>query len=775
MAHFKKQNILILCGGPSEERGISLNSARSLFDNLDSAYYKKTVLYVNKKLSFYIIDEKQLYSNTPLDFDYILHHTKSPLSPKQLTKILQNTTVAFPAIHGAFGEDGELQQLLETHKVPYIGSGAIACKQTNDKHLCQEILRKNGFYTVKNWKIGRHTPLPQLPKGTYVVKPLNGGSSLGVHIVHSQKELSKKLPAVLKIDTHALIEPFCTGKEFTIIVLENKNGTPVSLLPTEIEFFHDTLFDYRRKYLSTDEIRYHTPARFSDATIQKIRTQAARVFHIFGMRDMARLDGWLLKDGTIWFSDLNAISGMEQNSFLFQQPALLGFSHRQVLEYILNKKITHKKSAKKRIDVPVLFGGDTAERQVSLMSGTNVWVKLKKSEKYNPIPCILLPEKKSHQPLFYKVPHFFCLHHTVEEIREKIALFQHKNTLKKMQKWQKIILAELGVSVKDLEETLFVPEKKTLAQLTNRTKFVFIGLHGSFGEDGSLQAELDRLGVRYNGPGAAASRLCMDKFATAQTIAKAKIPGVKVANSILLNLQKLPAENWKLLAAKGLHSFIVKPRDDGCSAGIVHIHNQKEFFRYCRFVQSGYDSIPARAIHPHHGTIALPKTPLKEILVEEFIETDRVTLRHLSIEWHRKTDWIEVTIGVLGTKNALHVLYPSQTIATQSVLSLEEKFMGGTGINLTPPPSRFVPPQIIKKVQKKIHVVATLLGLEGYARIDAFINRKTGDVHIIEVNTLPALTPSTVLFHQGLAEKKPLSPRALLEKIIHFGMDRSLS
>lgn len=775
MRSTKKTKILIICGGPSGERGISLNSARSLFDHLDAEKYEKNVLYVNRTLAFYTIDEKQLYSNTPLDFDYILHHTKKPLSQAQLKKLLQSVDHVLPAIHGTFGEDGELQQLLETHGVSYTGSGPMACKQTNDKHLCQEILKKNGFYTVKNWKIGRQTPPPHLPKGIYVVKPLNGGSSLGVHIIHNQKELAQKLPEIFKIDTHALIEPFCTGKEFTIIVLENGKGEPVSLLPTEIEFLHDRLFDYRRKYLSTDEVRYHTPARFSDATIRKIRTEAARVFRVLGLRDMARIDGWLLDDGTLWFSDINAISGMEQNSFLFQQPALLGMSHRQVLEYVLNKKIDQKKFPQKRIGIPVLFGGDTAERQVSLMSGTNVWIKLKGSAQYNPLPYVLLPQKPSENPMLYKIPHFLCLHHTVDEIAEKIVLFEKKELFRKIQKWQKEILQELEISPKNLEEPLFLPEKTTLSALAHRTKFVFIGLHGGFGEDGRLQKALDRLGVRYNGPGADCSALCMDKFATSQKVAQAKIAGVQTAKSIVLDLRKPPVHNWALLAKNGFRSFVVKPRDDGCSAGIMHLRTKKEFLRYCAFLTKNAAWIPAKAIHPHHGQIALPHTKLTELLVEDFIETDHVSLHNLTIAWHRRTDWIEVTVGVLGHTEGLHVFYPSQTIASQKVLSLEEKFMGGTGINLTPPPARFVPPAVIKKIQEKIKKVATVLEIEGYARIDAFIHRKTGAVHLIEVNTLPALTPSTVLFQQGLAEKKPLLPRVLIEKIIALGMTCSSS
>ena len=100
------------------------------------------------------------------------------------------------------------------------------------------------------------------------------------------------------------------------------------------------------------------------------------------MKDFARMDGWILDDGTIWFNDINAISGMEQNSFVFQSAAVLGLNHKQFLEYLIEKKITKLSSEDKgREVIPILFGGNTAERQVSVMSGTNIWIKLKTSEK----------------------------------------------------------------------------------------------------------------------------------------------------------------------------------------------------------------------------------------------------------------------------------------------------------------------------------------------------------------------------------------------------------
>ena len=765
-----KMKLAIICGGPSAERGISLNSARSLFDNLDSEKYELTLLYVNPKLKFSKISETEIYSNTPLDFDYKLKQSKKTLTKAALKKLLKKTDLVFPAIHGAFGEDGQLQTMLEKWNVQYLGSSPRACLNTANKHFCQEVLKKYGFFTLKDYVAKKGGKIPILPKGNWVAKPLHGGSSIGVQYIHNPKELKIKLKEVFKHENQAIIEPKVHGTEFTIILLENGKGNAVALMPTEIEMHNDRFFDYRKKYLPTSETRYHTPARFDEKTTEKIRSQAAHAFKCLGMNDFGRLDGWILEDGTIWFSDVNAISGMEQNSFLFQQAALLGLSHSQLLDYIINKKINRSVRAadQNREEIPVIFGGNTAERQVSVMSGTNVWMKLKQSKKYKPVPLFLSLDQK-----IYYIPQFLCLQHTVEEIEEKIHLLKNSNYFDKIITENQKILQELGIDKNSTREPLFTPRQTSIESISKDYHFLFLGLHGGVGENGRFQTMLDRLKLPYNGPGADCSVLCMDKFATGQRIEQAKIPGVSVAKKYLMPIHEDPDKTWKKLKELEFsESIILKPRADGCSAGVIRINNLAEFKKTVQFFRSGNPCIPERAIHKFHGQINLPDKKLDEILIEDFIITDKVTLENLKIHWQHRSDFIEITVGFLGEKNKLTVMSPSQTIANMETLSLEEKFMGGTGINLVPPPRQFVKSIVLKKVRERLKLVGQILGIEGYSRMDCFMNRKTGELIIIEANTLPALTPSTTFFQQAATLPNPLNPRQLLEKIIEIGKTR---
>jgi D-alanine-D-alanine ligase-like ATP-grasp enzyme len=160
-----------------------------------------------------------------------------------------------------------------------------------------------------------------------------------------------------------------------------------------------------------------------------------------------------------------------------------------------------------------------------------------------------------------------------------------------------------------------------------------------------------------------------------------------------------------------------------------------------------------------------PKQP-PYLLFEKFIETDIVRVKGNKLKHRKKTGWVEVTVGVLEEKNKIKVFNPSLTIAEGEVLTVEEKFQGGTGINLTPPPTVIVKKTALTRTKQLIGELTRKISINGYARIDCFMQVNTGDVLVIEINTLPGLTPSTVFFHQGLAEDPPLFPRQLLEKLI---------
>ncbi len=790
----KKLKVGLLCGGPSLERGISLNSARSVLDHLEDENIEVVPFYFDPTRKPYKVSKAQLYSNTPSDFDFKLKSEASPLTEQTLIKELKKCDIAFPAMHGLMGEDGEIQKFFEKNKIPFIASPSSACELVYNKFNTNELLSEKGFFTLpsillrkddKNNKknIENFFRIHSLKRA--IVKPATGGSSIGVFSVDSINEAVTKMEYIFnsQMDSSVVIEPFARGRECTIIVLQNKKGKPVALVPTEIEMSYagGAVFDYRKKYLPTHGTMYHNPARFTDTQIKKIQKQAEAIFVLFGMRDFARLDAWVLDDGNIWFSDINPVSGMEQNSFLFQQGARIGLSHQDLLHYIVTNACArygikipkNKKVNQKRKVVNVLFGGPSSERQVSLMSGTNIWLKLRKSKIYEPKPFVL-----DFDLNIWELPYSFVLNHTVEEI-----LYTAKNAksiLGKLEPLLKNIHQELGLKKSDIKEPFFLPRKYTLKEFIKKSKFVFMGLHGSPGEDGILQALFEKKNVKYNGSNSKVSAICMDKFVTGQMINNMHIPEIHSAYQKVVKVKEIKDyRNFfaKLLKELKAKTIIVKPRADGCSSGIFRLFDARDLEKYVGFVRKGAHFVPAGTFKNQKDIVDMPTSVVSELLFENFIETDTIKIDGIKLKYMKKTGWVEVTVGVytyhpaFGTPpkiggDEIRVMNPSITVSEGEVLSVEEKFQGGTGVNITPPPASIIKPAILKKIKERIGLVASGVGIEGYARIDAFVKTDTGEVNVIEINNLPGLTPSTVIYHQALAELTPMFPTTFLEQLI---------
>jgi D-alanine--D-alanine ligase len=797
-------SLALLLGGPSRERGISLNSARSVADHLAGTDVQlKEIIYFDRHLRAYPISRGLLYCNTPSDFDFKLTLDGAALTGEDLVARLRGVDLVFPAIHGAFGEDGQLQALLESAKVPFIGTGASACQVAFDKFRATSTLRTAGMGAVPGILVTSQQSaaeraralLGAFPEAAKVViKPAQGGSSIDVHVLADRSAGAGIVEDVVSRYGRAVIQPWVTGIEMTTIVMQGPSG-PVALIPLQIDLRnrlsdHD-IFDYRRKYLASNDSHYYCPPAQDVAVIEEIQRVSEQAFSLLGLRDFARIDSWLRPDGEILVSDINPISGMEQNSFLFISAAQLGMSHADILRLVVHTAARRMgigepgrgpvgaAALAARQRVGVLFGGETAERQVSVLSGTNVWLKLLGSQRYLPVPYLLDPDGS-----VWRLSYSAALRHSVEEIVESCRDAQRLDGIRST--LASSIVRRLGLSADDLSSPVVPPARLTMDEFLNQHDLVFIALHGGRGEDGTLQEVLNSHGVRYNGSGVAASRLCMDKYETGKIIAALAAEGIYTARRICVPLldalAREPSELWEEIAAAcGASRVVVKPVGDGCSAGVVALGRPEDLALYLRLIHAGAPRLQGDSFSllTAGQIIELPAEKQTRLLFEEYIETDDIRVDDLSHDtssaasliWgqERDTGWVEVTVGVLGKKGSMTAMNPSITVASSGILSLEEKFMGGTGVNITPPPAPplgRVRPEAVRKAKERIARVANALGMAGYGRIDAFMHRETGEVIVIEANSLPGLTPATVFYHQGLAEDPPLPPRAILEMIV---------
>ncbi|KAG6487429.1 hypothetical protein ZIOFF_056015 [Zingiber officinale] len=863
----------IICGGPSAERGISLNSARSVLDHIQGEDLHVVCYYIDCNLNAYAISPAQLYSNTPADFDFKLESLAQGFHSLHafVEHLAVSVDIVFPVIHGRFGEDGGIQELLEKANVPFVGTTSHVCRQAFDKYNASLELSRQAFVTVPSFLVQATQPnrdemeqwfernFLDREKGKVVVKPTLAGSSIGVVVAYGIDDAIEKAVNIIKegIDDKVLVEVFLEGGiEFTAIVIDvgmDNDVKPIVLLPTEVDLqilakpdaSEDVIFNYRRKYLPTQQVAYYTPPRFPIHVIECIRQGASMLFQSFGLRDFARIDGWFLpnhvnliptlgkdikfgltESGTILFTDINLVSGMEQTSFLFQQASKVGFSHSNILQTVIQHACSRFPSLKScssvwntlarrlhsarlrnipsksqgRRKVFVLFGGETSERQVSLMSGTNVWLNLQGYDDLDVIPCLLAPARvyasaqhgdvNQHENYrtVWTLPYSLVLRHTTEEVLAACIEAIEPDRASLTSHLRNNATSELAEALSkhdwftgfDITEEL--PTNYTLENWIQHAKeaqaIVFIAVHGGIGEDGTLQSLLESAGVPYTGPGPSASKVCMDKVQTSVSLSHLTNLGVLTIPKDVRSTEELLNSNltdtWQDLTVKlQSESLCIKPTRDGCSTGVARLRSREDLKVYINALQKSLPRLPANSLSKGHGVIEMPNPPPQSLVFEPFIETDEIIVSSKSVDnnarhliWEERTGWIEVTVGVMGTRGEMHSLSPSITVKeTGDILSLEEKFQGGTGINLTPPPATIISEEALEACKRRVEIIANTLYLEGFSRIDAFVNVHTGEVMVIEVNTVPGMTPSTVLIHQALNEQPPIHPREFFRTV----------
>ncbi|XP_072974647.1 uncharacterized protein [Typha angustifolia] len=855
----RRLKVGLVCGGPSAERGISLNSARSVLDHIQAEDLAVSCYYIDCDLNAYAISSSQLYSNTPADFDFKLEslaqgfHSLSDFAEH----LAASVDIVFPVIHGRFGEDGGIQALLEKANVPFVGTPSQECFRAFDKYNASMELKNQGFVTIPSFLLQEN----QFDKaelvewfesyhlnkenGKVVVKPTRAGSSIGIAVAHGVDDAIVKAFSIIAegIDDKVLIEVFLEGgSEFTAIVIDVGTATdcqPVVLLPTEVELqfssnndvLEDTIFNYRRKYLPTRQVAYYTPPRFPTDVIECIRKGASLLFQRLHLRDFARIDGWFLppvnvlsleendnrfgttKSGTVIFTDINMISGMEQTSFLFQQASKVGLSHSHILRMILQhaclrfpslgphstawNALPRKSQSSQHAEIIpmdrraqkvfVIFGGETSERQVSLMSGTNVWLNLQHFNDLDVVPCLLAPANGyssiQHQDVdghvdsqtVWTLPYSLVLRHTTEEVYaacieaiepDRAALTSHLRDQ---------VMAELGEALNNhswfpgfdiIDEP---PVKYSLLQWIKHAKeaqaIVFIAVHGGIGEDGTLQSLLEAAAVPYTGPGPIASKTCMDKVLTSLSLSHLSSCGVLTIPKDVRSSEELIKSSvidiWNELKIKlQSETLCVKPARDGCSTGVARLCCPKDLEVYVDALLNFLPRLPANCLSRAHGMIEMPIPPPQSLIFEPFIETDEIIFSPRSgnnsahhLIWEGQSEWVEVTVGVVGKRGDMHCLSPSVTVKESGdILSLEEKFQGGTGINLTPPPTIIISNEALQRCKQRIEVIANALGLEGFSRIDAFVNVHSGE---------------------ALAEQPPIYPQQFFRKLLDLALERS--
>lgn len=395
------------------------------------------------------------------------------------------------------------------------------------------------------------------------------------------------------------------------------------------------------------------------------------------------------------------------------------------------------------------LGGISAERNVSLESGRNVYEKINSRGIHKTIPIFVTGRVDDIK--LYIIPLSLLFKDNADIIAETIKNFK-RSLVETDEDLQKM----LEDYVED--DVCKVVTEISFDLLPKIIDFAFLALHGAPGEDGTFQKILDDLKIPYNGSSAEVSKLCMNKYLTNRLLAQ---HGILVANQYVVDADDWTANKFKILQEiehQFAFPFVIKPVDDGSSVGVFIVDNFKTLEHYLDtvFLLEDHKEEFKNVTIVYH----------KQILIEDLITGNGAK------------KFLEVTGGFLTHKKEdgsieYEMFSPSESVAINQILSMEEKFLSGEGQNITPgrydadPKENLRIDNIVKEELKK---VATILNLRGYARIDAFVKVFSDhvEVWVIEVNTLPALTPATCIFHQCILNG--YSPADFIHKIIDFSL-----
>jgi UDP-N-acetylmuramate--alanine ligase len=412
------------------------------------------------------------------------------------------------------------------------------------------------------------------------------------------------------------------------------------------------------------------------------------------------------------------------------------------------------------------MGGYSSERHISVESGRNIYEKLSSSTKYRPIPVFLAGSAEEFR--LYELPINVMLKDNADDIREKIEQAEAGHAPHPV--LARIRRKAAGITGTYAGQPVAAPRRLSFAELAEKADEVFIALHGRPGEDGALQQELEKYGLPYNGSGAASSAVTINKFETNRRLREA---GLRVAEHRLatrLEWQADPEAFYRSLEAEFGYPFIAKPADDGCSSAVKKVKNRAEL-----------EAFSQQIFRTQEPLLAGPAEVLHLGFKEEFPQKDAFLVETL-IGPEGAAHFLEITGGLLTSYDStgamqIEVFEASEALATGEVLSLEEKFLAGEGQNITPARYAADPAErqrISDEVKRTLRQVAEILHIEGYARIDAFVRvRQNGavEVLIIEVNSLPGMTPATCIFHQTALAG--YTPYQFIDRILDFGKQRS--
>lgn len=335
-------NIVVLLGGISPERNISLLSGRAAVKALRGLGHSVSAIDPSRGANGLLSDD-ELAAATPRA---ITDAELAAFAPSALVECVQsplfdNVDVVFITLHGKYGEDGYVQSLLDMRGIPYTGSSMLASAMAMDKITSKMLFSVAGIPTP-HWV----TLMPEqaddedaldavrseIP-GTLVVKPNDQGSTVGMTIVSDGDDLAAAVRLAGKYSRHVLIEQFIPGRELTVAVLGTDALPVIEIAPKE------GFYDYENKY-TKGKTEYHCPAEVSEDVAEHVQNLAVAAHGVLGCHGYSRVDFRLTDDNLPFCLEVNTIPGFTETSLVPMAAKQAGLSFEALCEELIQAAFT---------------------------------------------------------------------------------------------------------------------------------------------------------------------------------------------------------------------------------------------------------------------------------------------------------------------------------------------------------------------------------------------------------------------------------------------------
>ena len=337
----KKKKVAILYGGRSVEHGVSVNSARNIFEYIDNDRFEALPIGITKSGQWYLTSSvtKDIEQGKALG---LILDAQSPGLMLVSSGDRFKTDVIFPVLHGTDGEDGSIQGMIKAMDIPMVGTSVLGSAVSMNKIVAKRLLKAAGLpvtdFLTYHFSQREEISFKDVKKalGTpFMVKSASLGSSVGVTKVKDEKGFNIAIEEAFKYDDSLLIEEFIAGREIECAILGN--NPPEASYPGEIVISKKyEFYTFDAKYVDPDAVRIDVPADIPPKTAEKIRDVSVKAYKALYCEDFARVDLFLTEEGSIYINEINTIPGFTNSSMYPMMWKERGISFTDLISRLLD-------------------------------------------------------------------------------------------------------------------------------------------------------------------------------------------------------------------------------------------------------------------------------------------------------------------------------------------------------------------------------------------------------------------------------------------------------